>query len=542
MKPGQTSTTTSAPNVTIRRALLSVFDKSGLAELGKALVSRGVELISTGGTARVLRDAGLDVKDVSDVTAFPEMMDGRVKTLHPMIHGGLLALRDNDAHVASMKEHDIGAIDLVVCNLYPFAETVKREGATFPEIIEQIDIGGPSMVRSAAKNHRFVSIVTRADQYEALLNQLEAHDGATTGEFRCALALQAFAETAAYDGAIARWFASQDEVDGLPRSMGPSYRTSVLRYGENPHQKGAVYVDPLAPTGSLAKAEVLGGKALSFNNLGDVDSAWALVREFDGPACAVIKHGNPCGAAVSDSIDEAYDAAMACDPRSAFGGIVALNRPLSPALAKTMAVPERFLEVLIAPGIDAGAADVFLAKGAPKWGKNLRILDAKTAGSDPHGLDVRSIDGGFLVQERDDTVYVGGKPETATKRAPTADETRDLDLAFRVCKHVRSNAIVLALGGRAIGVGAGQMSRVEATEIAVLRAERYAAEAGITLDGMVVASDAFYPFNDAIELALDAGAKAVIQPGGSRNDKRAIELCDKRGIAMQFTKTRHFRH
>jgi phosphoribosylaminoimidazolecarboxamide formyltransferase/IMP cyclohydrolase len=527
--------------VPIRRALLSVYDKTGLVELGRALVQRGVELLSTGGSARTLREAGLEVKDVAEETGFPEMMDGRVKTLHPRIHGGLLALRDDEGHMAAMKANGIRAIDLVVCNLYPFEATVQQAGVTFEEVIEQIDIGGPSMVRSAAKNHRFVAIVTDPKQYADVLAQLEANEGALSGALRRTLAQAAYARTAAYDAAISRWFAEQEGA-ALPLSFGPTVRGETLRYGENPHQEAAIYLDPMAPAGSLGAARLLGGKAISFNNYGDVDSAWMMVREFEEPACMVIKHANPCGAALAATPLEAYERAVACDPRSAFGGIVALNRPLTAEIARAMAVPDRFLEVVIAPGVDADALAVFLSDEAPKWGRSLRILDAGTAATPPFGLDVRSIDGGLLVQTRDRAPFAEGKPSLATERAPSEQEAADLHFAYRICKHTRSNAIVLAKDGRAVGVGAGQMSRVEATEIAVTRARRYAEESGTTLEGMVVASDAFYPFNDAIETALDAGARAVIQPGGSRNDERAVALCNERGIAMWLAGNRHFRH
>ncbi|MCB9825004.1 MAG: bifunctional phosphoribosylaminoimidazolecarboxamide formyltransferase/IMP cyclohydrolase [Planctomycetes bacterium] len=527
--------------VPLRRALLSVSDKSGLVDLGKALAARGVELVSTGGTARALREAGLAVRDVSELTGFPEMMDGRVKTLHPKVHGGLLALRDHPEHAKALEAHGIASIDLVVCNLYPFEATLRKGNVPFEGVIEEIDIGGPSMTRSAAKNHAWTAIVVEAAQYDALLAELEAHDGATSLAYRRGLAARAFARTAAYDGAIARWF-SAAEGESLPASFGPMVKALDLRYGENPHQAAALYVDPLAPAGSLAAAEVLGGKALSYNNYGDVDAAWALVREFDEPACAVIKHANPCGTAVGTNPLDAYERAVACDPRSAFGGIVALNRPLTADVAKAMAVPERFLEVVIAPGIEAEAAACFTAPGAPAWGKSLRLLDAGTVGAGIDAPTVKSIDGGLLVQTADATGVDTSGWEIATSRAPSDAEHADLAFAWRVVKHVRSNAIVLAKGGQALGVGAGQMSRVEATEIAITRARRMVAENGGSLEGCVVASDAFYPFNDAIELALDAGAAAVAQPGGSRNDAKAKVLCDERGIAMVFTGKRHFRH
>ncbi|MDJ0973668.1 MAG: bifunctional phosphoribosylaminoimidazolecarboxamide formyltransferase/IMP cyclohydrolase [Planctomycetota bacterium] len=527
--------------VPVRRALLSVYDKSGLVELGQALAARGVELISTGGSARTLREAGLEVLDVSDVTGFPEMMDGRVKTLHPKVHGGLLALRDDAGHTASMEEHGIGAIDLVVCNLYPFEATVQQPGVTFPEVIEQIDIGGPSMVRSSAKNHRFVAIVTEPAQYEALLEDLDANDGATSAALRSDLARAAFARTAAYDAAIARWLAEQAE-EPLPLTFSSAKREAVLRYGENPHQQAALYIDPLAPEGSLGRARLLQGKAISFNNYNDVDAAWALVREFDEPACVIIKHANPCGAAISNSIREAYERAVECDPRSAFGGIVALNEPLTVDLAMAMAVKERFFEVLIAPGIEPEALNVFHTPDAPKWGKSLRVLDAGTTETPTFGHNVRSIDGGFLVQTQDRSPFGDGCPQTVTETEPTPQQARDLKFAWMVAKHTKSNAIVLVKDGQAVGVGAGQMSRVEATQLAALRAQTYAEETGEKLDGLVAASDAFYPFNDGIEAALDVGAVALVQPGGSRNDENAIKLCNERGVAMWFAGNRHFRH
>jgi phosphoribosylaminoimidazolecarboxamide formyltransferase/IMP cyclohydrolase len=527
--------------VPLRRALLSVHDKAGLEELGRALAARSVELVSTGGTARFLRGLGLEVTDVSELTGFPEMLDGRVKTLHPGVHGGLLALRGEPGHEAALREHGIRPIDLVVSSLYPFEQTISRPGVSREEAVEQIDIGGPSMVRSAAKNHAWVAVLTEPGQYPDLLEELEHHGGATTRDLRRRLARAAFARTSAYDAAIHRWFQEQ-EGQPLPQALGPCARRGVLRYGENPHQVAAFYADPLAPEGSLAKARVLGGKALSFNNYGDVDAAWALVRDLGEPACVIVKHANPCGVAVANSVREAYEAAVLCDPRSAFGGIVALNEPLTVDLADDMAVAERFFEVIIAPVIEEPAAQAFVAVGAPAWGRSLRLLEAGTAAGAPFGLDVRSVDGGLLVQTRDRDLYGSGCPRSVSARAPTPQEEADLDFAWRVVRHVRSNAIVLAKGGRAIGVGAGQMSRVEATEIAVARARRYCAETGEDLRGMVVASDAFYPFNDAIEVALDAGATAVVHPGGSRNDERAVALCDARGAALWVGGNRHFRH
>lgn len=527
--------------VPIRRALLSVHDKSGLVDLARALGARGVELISTGGTARALRAAGLVVREVGEETGFPEMLDGRVKTLHPKVHGALLALRGNDEHVAALAAHAIRPIDLVVVNLYPFEATVRRDGVTREEAVEQIDIGGPAMVRSAAKNHAYVAVLTDPEQYADLAAALAAHAGATPLALRRRWAAAAYARTGAYDASIHRWLAAAEGA-ALPEAFGPARRTAVLRYGENPHQQAALYRDPLAGPGSLAAARVLGGKALSFNNYGDVDAAWALVREFDDPACVVVKHANPCGVAIAGSVREAYEEAVRCDPRSAFGGIVALNEALTVDLANDMAVPERFFEVLVAPEVEEAAAAAFRSASAPAWGRSLRLLEAGDPQTRPLGLDVRSLDGGLLVQTRDDALYGPGAPVVASARAPTPREARDLDFAWRVVRHVRSNAIVLAKGGRALGVGAGQMSRVEATELAVRRARRYAEENGEDLAGMVVASDAFYPFNDAIEVALDAGATAVVHPGGSRNDERAIALCNARGVALWHAAHRHFRH
>ncbi len=527
--------------VPLRRALLSVSDKTGLLDLARALAARGVDLVSTGGTARALRDAGLAVRDVSDLTGFPEVMDGRVKTLHPKVHGALLARRDLAEHARAIAAHGIESIDLVVCNLYPFEATLRRADVPAEGVVEEIDIGGPSMTRSAAKNHEWTAIVVEPAQYEGLLRELDARDGATSFAYRRALAARAFARTAAYDAAIARWF--QTEIgEPLPFGFGPATKSRDLRYGENPHQVAAFYVDPLAPAGSLAAARVLGGKELSYNNIGDADAAWALVREWSEPACVVVKHANPCGVALGASALEAWERALACDPRSAFGGVVALNRPLTPDVARAMAVPERFLEVLVAPGIRDDAAARFVAEGAPAWGASLRLIDAATVGRGVHGLHVRSVDGGLLVQGADAAGADDTTWQVVTARAPDPREAADLAFAWRVVKHVRSNAIVLAKDSQALGVGAGQMSRVEATEIAVLRAQRMAEEASATLAGCVVASDAFYPFNDAIERALDAGATAFIQPGGSRNDARARALCDERGVAMVITGRRHFRH
>jgi phosphoribosylaminoimidazolecarboxamide formyltransferase/IMP cyclohydrolase len=527
------------PPVRVRRALLSVSDKTGLVPFARALAERGVEILSTGGTARALRAAGLEVKDVSEETGFPEMLDGRVKTLHPRIHGALLGLRDEASHRAQMEQHGIRAIDLVVVDLYPFEATVAREGVSFEEAVEQVDIGGPAMIRSAAKNHRSVGVVTSVSQYPDVLRDLAENDGALTEATKSRLARAAFARTSSYDAAIEGYLGAREE-DPLPLVAGAARRVATLRYGENPHQRAALFADPRAPAGALARAAFRNGKELSFNNYLDADAAWALVREFEEPACVVVKHNNPCGVAVAQDAGEAFARAVACDPRSAFGGVVALNHPLTLSVAKRMADPERFLEVVVAPGVEEAAVSAFL--DGPRWGKSLRILDAATASGAPSGFDLRSVDGGLLVQDRDRELVDVEGGRVATRRAPTPAEEAALLFAMKVVKHVRSNAIVLAKDGRAIGVGAGQMSRVEAVEIAVSRARRWAAETGGSLEGSVLASDAFFPFNDGIERALDAGVVAIAQPGGSRNDADATALCDRRGAALWLTGRRHFRH
>jgi phosphoribosylaminoimidazolecarboxamide formyltransferase/IMP cyclohydrolase len=527
------------PPTPVRRALLSVSDKTGLVDFAGALVARGVALLSTGGTAKALRAAGLPVTDVAEVTGFPEMMDGRVKTLHPRVHGALLGLRDRPDHVAAMREHGIEPIDLVVVNLYPFEATVRSPHVSLEEAIEQIDIGGPSMLRSAAKNHRSVGVVTDPSQYGAVLDDLRGNGGALSEGLKAALARTVFARTSAYDAAIHQ-FLGERAGEALPQALGAQWRAQPLRYGENPHQAAALYVDARAPQGALAKALLRGGKELSFNNFLDADAAWGLAREMDGPAAVVVKHTNPCGVAVAADAAAAFAAALACDPRSAFGGIVAFNRPLTADLAAAVAAGETFLEVVVAPGVEAEAV-TRLAAGA-KGGKNLRILDTGVVPSAPFGLDVRSVDGGTLVQQRDLELVDPKGVHVATKRAPSEAEKAALFFAYRVVRHVRSNAIVVAHGTRAVGVGAGQMSRVEATELAIHRAKRWAAENGTSLKGAVLASDAFFPFNDALEAALSAGVAAVIQPGGSRNDDAAVALCDERGAAMVLAGHRHFRH
>ena len=517
--------------VTIKRALLSVSDKAGIIELGQALAGQGVELVSTGGTAKALRDAGLDVRDISDLTGFPEMMDGRVKTLHPKVHGGLLAVRDNVEHVASMEEHAIGAIDLVVVNLYPFAQTVAR-GAGREEIIENIDIGGPSMVRSAAKNHESVAILTDPADYPLVFG------GSTTLDQRRKFAAKAYAATAAYDAAIASWFAFADQGEGFPATLPVALtKGPELRYGENPHQSAALYLPQTGARG-IAQAEQLQGKALSYNNYNDADAALELVSEFkDGPPTVVIvKHANPCGVATAGSLKEAYLQALACDSVSAFGGIIAVNQTLDRETAEAMA--GIFTEVVVAPDADADARAVFAAK------KNLRLLITGDL-PDPArpGLMLKSIAGGMLVQSRDNGRL--GELKVVTKRAPTEQELADCRFAWTVAKHVKSNAIVYARGGSTAGIGAGQMNRLESARIAAWKAKDAADKAGWVQPrtiGSAVASDAFFPFADGLLAAVEAGATAVIQPGGSIRDDEVIAAADGAGLAMVFTGMRHFRH
>jgi phosphoribosylaminoimidazolecarboxamide formyltransferase/IMP cyclohydrolase len=526
--------------VKIARALLSASDKTGLAELGRALAARGVELVSTGGTAKALRESGLEVKDVSDLTGFPEMMDGRVKTLHPKVHGGLLAVRDDPEHAAAMEAHGIGPIDLVVVNLYPFAQTVGR-GAGRDEVIENIDIGGPSMVRSAAKNHHYVAIVTDPADYGELIEALEADDGATSLDFRRRLAAKAFAATASYDGAIAQWFAFADQGAMFPDTL-PVTMTlgDSLRYGENPHQQAALYVPAGPHTRGIAQASQIQGKALSYNNYNDADAALELVAEFrDGdPACVIVKHANPCGVASAPDLLAAYSEALACDPVSAFGGIVAVNRPLDGAAAE--AITSIFTEVVIAPDADDDARAVFATK------KNLRLLLTGEL-PDPHrgGLTMKSIAGGYLVQSRDNGRVAREDLKVVTKREPSEQELRDCLFAWTVAKHVKSNAIVYAKDGATAGIGAGQMNRLESARIAAWKARDAAEKAGWgepRTIGSAVASDAFFPFADGLMAAVEAGATAVIQPGGSIRDDEVIAAADEAGLAMVFTGMRHFRH
>jgi len=526
--------------VKIARALLSVSDKSGLVELGQALVRHGVELVSTGGTASALRQAGLEVRDISDLTGFPEMMDGRVKTLHPKVHGGLLAVRDNAEHVAAMKAHDIGAIDLVVVNLYPFAQTVAR-GADRDEIIENIDIGGPSMVRSAAKNHDSVAIVTDPADYAELIAELDGNAGQTSLAFRRRLAAKAYAATAAYDAMIATWFATVDQGQELPETLClTAKRSSELRYGENPHQKAALYVPTVLTSRGISQAEQLQGKELSYNNYNDADAALELVSEFrDGPPTVVIvKHANPCGVATGETLLDAYREALACDSVSAFGGIIAVNRPLDGATAE--AISSIFTEVVAAPDADADARAIFAKK------KNLRLLlTGELPDPTRPGLMVKSIAGGYLVQSRDNGRLAEESLQTVTRRQPTEQELKDCLFAWTVAKHVKSNAIVYAKDNATAGIGAGQMNRLESARIAAWKARDAADKAGWSEPrtiGSAVASDAFFPFADGLLAAVEAGATAVIQPGGSIRDAEVIAAADEAGLAMLFTGMRHFRH
>lgn len=521
--------------ITIKRALISVSDKTGLTGLGEALAARGVEILSTGGSAAALRAAGIPVTDVSDHTGFPEIMDGRVKTLQPSIHGGILARRDSAEHQAAMTDHGIGAIDLVAVNLYPFERTVAG-GADFETSIENIDIGGPAMIRAAAKNHAFVAVLVDAADYPMFLDDYEKNDGAVSAPLRKSLAARAYARTAAYDTAISRWFAEQDG-DPLPERLSiTGTRRQILRYGENPHQTAAFYTDGSAAYG-LADAVQVQGKELSYNNINDADAAWELVAEFDRPTVAIIKHANPCGVASGETVADAWPRALSCDPVSAFGGIIALNRPLDGAAAAQIA--EIFSEVIIAPDADTEAREILSNK------KNLRLLLTEHMPDRSAGrLTFRSVAGGFLCQSRDATV-TAGELSVKTKRAPSKDEVADMLFAFTVCKHVKSNGIVYARDRRTVGVGAGQMSRIDSARIAAIKSGEAATAAGWSdnpIKGSVVASDAFFPFADGLLAAAEAGATAVIQPGGSVRDDEVIAAADAHDLAMVFTGQRHFRH
>jgi phosphoribosylaminoimidazolecarboxamide formyltransferase/IMP cyclohydrolase len=522
----------------IQRALLSVTDKTGLVDFAQALASFGVELVSTGGTARTLREAGLTVKDISALTGFPEMLDGRVKTLHPKVHGGLLYIRGNAEHEAAVAAHGIEPIDMVVVNLYAFEKTAAQPGVAFGHLIENIDIGGPSMVRSAAKNFEDVAIVTSVSDYPVLIEELKANNGSLTRATRWRLAKQAFATTAAYDSAIANTLdriaeapapaaPAEPDTTSLPTTLRINFPLAQsLRYGENPHQRAALYTDG---TGlGIAGATQLQGKELSFNNLVDLDACWELAQEFDEPAVIIVKHTNPCGAATGTTVLEAYQKALACDPVSAYGGVIGINRPVDAAAAEEIA--KLFVEAIVAPTFSAEARERFAAK------KNLRLVEVRTAPARPV---IKHVSGGLLMQDADtgriDTTALDPGLKIVTWRPPTAEELKSLLFAWRVCKHVKSNAIVYAKDGQTLGVGAGQMSRVDAARFGAMKA-------ALPLKDCVAASDAFFPFPDGLEAVVAAGATAVIQPGGSVRDEEVIAAADKLGIAMVFTGIRHFRH
>jgi phosphoribosylaminoimidazolecarboxamide formyltransferase/IMP cyclohydrolase len=545
----------------VAQALLSVSDKTGLEDFARGLAARGVALLSTGGTAKALAAAGLAVTDVGAYTGFPEMLDGRVKTLHPKVHGGILARRDLPAHRAAIERAGIPTIDLVVVNLYPFRETVARDGCTLEDAIENIDIGGPAMVRSAAKNWAHVGIVVDPADYPALLAELDAQGGALGQATRFRLAQKAFAHTAAYDGAIANWLTARGP-DGVEQGFPRSFRYAAelaqpLRYGENPHQRAAFYRDERPPAGSMATFRQRQGKELSYNNIADSDAAWECVKAFDAPACVIVKHANPCGVAIAATTLDAYRKAFATDPTSAFGGIIAFNRPVDAATVE--AVAAQFLEVLIAPAYTADAIAAIVRKAnvrvleipLPKSAESRVRLDFpgadaafRTAGarkveSDPtFQLDFKRIGGGLLVQTADVHATALSDLKVVTRKAPTPAQVEDLLFAWRVAKHVKSNAIVYCADGRTLGIGAGQMSRVDSTRIAAIKAQN----AKLPLAGSVVASDAFFPFRDGLDVVADNGAVAVIQPGGSVRDEEVIAAADERGIAMVFTGVRHFRH
>lgn len=521
-----------------RRALISVSDKSGLEGFVRELVTLGFEILSTGGTARYLLEHGIPVIDVSTYTGFPEIMDGRVKTLHPRVHGALLGRPDLPEDAEAISAHGITPIELVVVNLYPFAQTIARPEVTYADAIENIDIGGPSMLRSAAKNHAYVGVVTQPEQYAEVLAELR--NGGLTLELRRRLAAAVFRLTAEYDRLIADWFATQTSNTAPATELFPPtltlelQRQQVLRHGENPHQQAALYAEPHAPAASLVRARQLNGKELSYNNLLDLDAAYCIARDFIAPAAVVIKHTNPCGLALGATLSQAFDKAYEGDPVSAFGSIIGLNRPLDLATAERMCEPGRFIEAIIAPGYEPAALQLLQTR--PKWKANVRLLELPEWNSSGDlGLEYRRVTGGLLVQNRDDLPDAEADWKVVTERQPTPEELRDLRFGWRACKHVKSNAIVFAKDEMVIGVGAGQMSRLDSTEIAV----RKAGERSV---GAVIASDAFFPFRDGIDVAAKAGIKAAIQPGGSRNDAEVIAACNELGLAMIFTGRRHFKH
>jgi phosphoribosylaminoimidazolecarboxamide formyltransferase/IMP cyclohydrolase len=523
---------TDASLVKVNRALISVSDKSGIVKFATALRAMEVDLLSTGGTYRMLRDAGLDVTEVADYTGFPEMMDGRVKTLHPKVHGGILARRGQDEEV--MAQHGIDAIDMVVVNLYPFEATVAKADCTLEDAIENIDIGGPTMVRAAAKNHRFVNIVVNASDYEAIIGEMEANNGATALESRFNLAIKAYEHTAAYDGAIANHFGKL--VPGgtarFPRTFNTQFnKVQEMRYGENPHQGAAFYTEANPAEAGIATARQLQGKELSYNNVADTDAALECVKNFDAPACVIVKHANPCGVAVAESIGQAYDLAFSTDPESAFGGIIAFNRELDAATAAAI-VERQFVEVIIAPTVSDEAVAIIAAK------KNLRLLACGAWSAPAPALDYKRVNGGLLIQDRDVGMVGIDDLKVVSKVQPTQQQLQDMLFAWKVAKFVKSNAIVYASGGQTVGVGAGQMSRINSARIAGIKAEH----AGLAVKGSVMASDAFFPFRDGIDSAGQAGIAAVIQPGGSIRDEEVIAAADEHGMAMVYTGMRHFRH
>ncbi|HVK04224.1 MAG TPA: bifunctional phosphoribosylaminoimidazolecarboxamide formyltransferase/IMP cyclohydrolase [Armatimonadaceae bacterium] len=527
--------------IPVRRALVSVSDKTGLVEFARALAARGVEIVSTGGTAKALADAGVPVVGISDVTGFPEMLEGRVKTLHPKVHGGILADRDKSEHMATIAEHGIGPIDLVCVNLYPFAQTVARPDVTLEDAIENIDIGGPSMVRSAAKNHHGVAIVVDPADYGVVLDELAKTDGLSLAT-RKRLAAKAFAQTAAYDAGIANYLEKQYAPEGEDATLPETFRLSLprvqtLRYGENPHQKAALYRDPKVTEPCIGNAvrRDNSGKEVSFNNLYDLDGALELVKEFtDGPAAAIIKHANPCGCAAADTLAEAFVRAREADTVSAFGGILAVNRPLDAATAEQITGPNNFFECIVAPGYEDGVVETLTTK--KKWGANLRLLEvAPFTGPGSEGLLLKQVVGGLLVSTRDFRPLGPDDLKVVSKRQPTEAELAELLFCWRVVKHVKSNAIAISKDRALRGVGAGQMNRVRSVRLAVEQAGEHA-------KGAVLASDAFFPFPDGPEVAAEAGVTAIIQPGGSVKDQETIDLCDRYGVALVFTGVRHFRH
>ena len=519
--------------IKIRQALISVSNKAGAVDFARSLQQAGIAILSTGGTAKLLADAGIAVTEVALYTGYPEMLDGRVKTLHPKIHAGILAKRDDEQHMAALREAGAEPIDLVVVNLYPFGETVARPGCALDEAIENIDVGGPTMVRAAAKNYTGVAVVTDPHDYQTILDEMQKNGGSLCAATRFRLARQAFAHTAAYDGAISNYLSAIDDTGStaqFPASCNLQLtKMQELRYGENPHRHAALYRDALPPAGSLVRYRQLQGKELSYNNIADADAAWECVKGFAAPACVIVKHANPCGVATAVSLEEAYRAAFATDPTSAFGGIIACNGSIDADFAR--AIAKQFVEVLIAPAFDLGALEVLAAK------QNIRVLEVPLHHGMP-GLDFKRVGGGFLVQSPDARNVGEADLRVVTKRSPTADELADLLFAWRVAKYVKSNAIVFCGNRRTLGIGAGQMSRVDSTRIAVQKA----GNAGLSLAGAVVASDAFFPFRDGVEVLAASGAKAVIQPGGSLRDEEVIAAANEHGLAMLLTGVRHFRH